>query len=119
MVLDCATNSGHGEDYWNKSVQLLKRNEDETFSGNYVALNGPPLKLLRYFFGMQKPNEKLIIATYENTSKDLEQIVEMLNTTGVRPHTHRFIFDPVGVESGFELLKSRRTKGKIVFDIAG
>ena len=119
MVLDCATNSGHGEDYWNRSVQLLKRNKDDTFSGNYVALNGPPMKFLRYFLGSQKPNEKLIIATVENTSKDLEHIVDMLNATGARPHTHRFIFDPVGVESGFELLKSRRTKGKIVFDISG
>ncbi|GFH44184.1 hypothetical protein CTEN210_00658 [Chaetoceros tenuissimus] len=112
MVLDCATNSGHGEDYWDKSVQLLNP------TGNYIALNGPPSKWMRYFLGIQKSNAKVLLVLFKKTSKDLEKIIEILNQTGARPKTTRFAFDEKGIESGFKLLKSRRAKGKIVFDIA-
>ena len=110
-VYDAATNSGGGEDYWEKSVVLLK--EDV---GQFTALNGPGAKWMRAFLGKEKEHESIIMMN-PNTA-DLEQIVELLDRTGDRPPTNVMSFDEEGLEKAFTLLKSRRSKGKIVFNIS-
>lgn len=110
-VVDAATNSGGGEDYWKRSLPLLKNT-----GGQYTSLNGSATKWLRAFSGTQKPNETLIMCK-QNTA-DLELIVQMLEATGDRPHISKTVqFSKQGMEEAFELLKSRRTRGKIVFQI--
>ena len=47
----------------------------------------------------------------------LEEIATLLEASGVKPHLNVKSFDAKGVEEGFDLLKSRRTKGKIVFNM--
>merc|ERR1712232_937933 len=110
-VFDAATSSGGGENYWDKSLVLLK---DDV--GHFTALNGPAYKFARAFLGKQKPRESIIMMD-ANTS-DLEQIVELMDRTGARPLTNIMAFDGEGLENAFKLLKSRRSKGKIVFDIS-
>mmetsp|Transcript_9824 Transcript_9824/g.14464 ORF Transcript_9824/g.14464 Transcript_9824/m.14464 type:complete len:361 (-) Transcript_9824:482-1564(-) len=110
-VFDAATNSGGGEDYWKKSLPLLKDGND----GQYTSLNGSASKWTRAFWGKQKPRETLIICD-QNTA-DLELIVEMLDKSGDRPLTQIMPFTEEGFEEAFQLLKSRRARGKIVLQI--
>lgn len=115
-VYDAATSSGGGEDYWDKSIALLKRDSDTKLLGHFTALNGSGSKWSRFFLGQEKNNESLILM--DPNTADLEQVVSLLNRTGARPLTNVIPFDKKGVEEAFKLLKSRRAKGKIVFDIA-
>eukprot|EP00979_Chaetoceros_neogracilis_P003707 scaffold656_cov271-Chaetoceros_neogracile.AAC.17 len=116
-VYDAATGSGGGEDYWDKSLALLKRDDDDSkLVGHFTALNGSKSKWLRNILGKEKPNESLIMMN-ANTA-DLELVVLLLRKNGARPLTNVMPFDEKGVEDAFKLLKSRRAKGKIVFDIA-
>jgi NADPH:quinone reductase-like Zn-dependent oxidoreductase len=121
-VYDVATNSGGGEDYWDKSMDLLRRDEQEIGNhnrnrviGEYTALNGPVKKWLRALAGREKENESIILMN-SNTA-DLELVVELLDRIGARPLTNIMTFDDEGLQEAFELLKSRRTRGKIVFEV--
>lgn len=116
-VVDTATNSGAGEDYWNKSLELLKRDADDQqkIVGEYTALNGGASKWVRAFAGKQKSNETIIMANANGP--DLELVLQLMDKAGAKPVTNVFDFDEKGVKEGFKMLKSRRTKGKIVFDI--
>jgi len=58
IVYDSATKSGGGEDYREKSLSLLKR--DETNHGQYVAINGAASMWARNFTIGQKKNEHLV-----------------------------------------------------------
>jgi len=115
-VYDVATGSGGGEDYLNNSIGLLKRNDAGEIVGEYTALNGSPMKWILAFAGRQKEHETIILK--KSSGSDLEIIVQLLERTGARPLTKVMAFDEKTVDEGFKLLKSRRTKGKIVFDIS-
>ena len=120
VIYDCATNSGGGENYKEQALRCLKRP-----GGQYVAINGALGMWLRLFSGWgQKQNEHLFL-TNVNTA-DLEHLSSLVDTPGtscdaptaVRPYVCRLMpFSDAGVEEGFTLLKSRRTVGKIVFEI--
>ncbi len=117
-VYDAATNSGGGEDYWNKSLDLLKRDQDDqTVVGQYTALNGPASKWIRALIGREFENESIIM-TDSNTA-DLELITQLLDKISARPLTNVVPFDEKGLQDAFKLLKSRRARGKIVFEIQG
>jgi len=115
-VLDAATHSGGGEDYWDTSVALLKRDENNKLLGHFTALNGPATKWTRALSGYEKPNESIIMM--DSNTADLEQVLSLLDRTGARPLMNTMPFDETGVVEAFKLLKSRRVKGKIVFEIA-
>jgi len=115
-VVDTATNSGGGENYWEPSIDLLRRDAQGKVVGEYTALNGPASKLLRWAFGRQKEHETFIAMKINRP--DLERVLQLMDRTGARPVTNVMAFDKEGLQEGFKLLKSRRTKGKIVFDIA-
>ncbi len=115
-VYDAATGSGGGEDYWTSSKALLvKDDKSGECIGEYVALNGPAKKWIRAFSGMQKPNESIMMMK-SNTS-DLKLITTLLDKTGGKPILNKMPFTKEGMEDAFKLLKSRRTKGKIVFQL--
>lgn len=116
FVFDAATNSGGGEDYWDKSISLLKRDTKNVIVGKFAALNGPASKWTRSLLSFEKPHESIILM--KANTEDLEQIVSLLNRTGSRPLTNVMTFDEKGLDEAFKLLKSRRTKGKIVFDVS-
>ena len=109
-VYDAATGSGKAEDYVKQSIPLLKEGV-----GEYVAINGSPSMWMRFFAGKMKPHQHMLFA--KHSTQDLETIVSLLNKTGDRPHVTTFAFSNEKLHEGFEMLKSRRTRGKIVFDI--
>ena len=116
-VYDAATNSGGGEDYWSMSQKLLKKGDDEKnkIHGEYVALNGPASKWIRAFAGRQKAHESIIMV--KSNSSDLELILSLLNKIKAKPIINVVQFSEKGLEDAFKQLKSRRTKGKIVFEV--
>ena len=115
-VYDAATNSGGGEDYWSMSQKLLKKGDDEKkIHGEYVALNGPASKWIRAFAGRQKAHESIIMV--KSNSSDLELVLSLLNKIKAKPIINVVQFSEKGLEDAFKQLKSRRTKGKIVFEV--
>jgi len=118
-VYDAANSSGAGEDYWGRCIPLLRENTDVSGGyngGRYVALNGSKMKWIRAIAGWEKPGQSLLLCS-PNTA-DLKLIVSLLDRTGDRPVTNIVPFDEEGLTHAFDGLKSRRTKGKIVFDIS-
>jgi len=114
IVFDAATNSGGGEDYREKSLKLLKK--DETNHGQYVAINGAASMWARNFTIGQKKNEHLVI-TNMNTS-DLDVLSLMAEEGKLKPVVCEHLsLDAEGLQQGFDLLRSRRAVGKIVFDL--
>lgn len=109
-VYDAATGSGGNEDYWNQSIPLLKPKV-----GQFVALNGPPGKWTRALLGWQKKNESIILC--RGNTADLEYVVNLLNRTGARPMVNVYDFSEDGLADAFKALKSRRAKGKLVFQV--
>ena len=103
-VYDTATGSGKGEEY--EQVKLLKE------TGEYVQINGSPSTWARYAIGTMKP-QRTMVATSSKGKADLEEIAKLLEASGVKPHLNVFTFDAKGVEEGFDMLKSRRTKGRL------
>jgi NADPH:quinone reductase-like Zn-dependent oxidoreductase len=112
-VYDVATSSGGGEDYVSISVPLLREGEG---AGQYVALNGPPSGWLRYATGMEKLNQHIILA--DHNTKDQETILSLLDSLNAKPLVIEMDFTGEEVKKGYEMLHSRRTKGKIVFKVS-
>merc|ERR1719233_2089143 len=110
VVYDTATGGGGGEDYFTISESLLKKNKKN------VILNGGAWIWTSYFTGLKRA--RLLIANM-NTA-DLELLSELYNSKQILPPVifKTFSLDPDGVKEGFEMLKSRRTVGKIVFRIS-
>ena len=105
-VYDAATNSGGGEDYWQKSFGLLRTDQNDKRVGHFTALNGKPSKWARIALGWEKVNENLI--KMETNAADLKMIVSLLNRTGARSFTNNIVsFDDQGLSEAFKLLKSR------------
>lgn len=109
-VLDAATGSGGGENYWEKSIPLLKEGH-----GHYVALNGPGGKWAEKYLGLLKKRETLLVS--ETTTEDLETVTRLLDKTNVKPIVTAMPFTDEGVHNAYGMLKSRRTKGKIVIEL--
>jgi len=117
-VYDAATQSGGGEDYWKKSLGLLRRDDknEKKIVGEYTALNGSPTKWIRAMCGKQKDHETIIMK--ESNASDLETVARLMDRIGAKPLTKVVAFDEEGLKEAFDLLKSRRTRGKIVFDVS-
>jgi len=113
-VYDAATSSGAGEDYWDKSIPLLKTGDGG--SGHYVTLNGSKSKWIRSLTGREKQDQSLIYM--KPNTEDLELVVSLLDRTGARPLVNILPFNVDGLKEAFDGLKGRRTTGKIVFDVA-
>mmetsp|Transcript_27075 Transcript_27075/g.31983 ORF Transcript_27075/g.31983 Transcript_27075/m.31983 type:complete len:335 (+) Transcript_27075:76-1080(+) len=114
VVYDAATSSGAGEDYWDRSIPLLKTENGD--SGHYASLNGSRSKWIRKLTGREKDGQSLILM--KANTKDLELIVSLLDRTGARPLVKIMPFNGDGLKQAFDELKGRRTTGKIVFDIS-
>lgn len=102
-------------DYRTPSLALLKKNEKDEIVGQYTALNGSNEMWTRKMLGMEKPNHHIIVGNPNR--EDLEKTVELMNTTGARPPVNEMPFDEEGFEEAFQLLRSKRSKGKIVLGI--
>ena len=114
LVYDTATGSGGGEDYFALSESLLKKGK----TAKNVILNGGAWTWMSYFLGLQKSNRRLVLT--DMNTKDLDILSELYNSKKIPPPiiSKTFQLSPEGVKEGFELLKSRRTVGKIVFTVA-
>lgn len=122
-IVDAATGSGKGEEYWSASIPLLKKKTagggdgdgKSAPGGKYVALNGSAWKWTRAMFGMQSEDQVIIMAQPNTT--DLELLPKLLDRINVKPIVIEMPFTEHGLKDGFDMLKGRRTKGKIVFEI--
>jgi len=110
-VYDAATGSGHGEKYTNASMSLLLKDV-----GEYVQLNGSAKVWTKGVVLKNLPKHQHLILTDMNTA-DLEEVSLLLKKINAKPLMNIMPFTEEGLEEGFDLLKSRRAKGKIVFDI--
>lgn len=114
-IYDTASYSGHGEDYNEWSLKLLKKD-----TGSYVALNGKVGKFLYFMVfggrGFRDRRQTLHIAKF--STQGLDVVMELLSKSTLKPDVQVMEFSKEGCECGLELLRSRRTKGKIVFDVS-
>ncbi|XP_063675065.1 uncharacterized protein LOC134811884 [Bolinopsis microptera] len=123
VIYDAATNSGGGEDYKNISMELLKPATADKKHGQYVAINGSRDMWIRMYTIGFKANQHMMLA--KQNPEDLQQLAKLVddgwtNSEGVQEYLKPVIaeelpFTAEAVEKGFDLLKSRRAKGKIVF----
>jgi len=114
LVYDTATGSGAGEDYSAVSERLLNREK----KAKNVVLNGGPWTWVSYFCGLQKSNRRLVIV--DMNTGDLEALAALYDTKAIaKPVIFKtYSLDAEGVKEGFDVLKSRRSVGKIVFTIS-
>lgn len=110
-VYDTATGSGGKEDYTKISMPLLSAD------GQYVQINGGLTTWVRGFLG-KMPKRKSLVMTSPNSRSNLEEVAALLKKSGAKPLVNAKSFDEESVKEGFQLLKSRRTTGKIVFQIS-
>jgi NADPH:quinone reductase-like Zn-dependent oxidoreductase len=116
-VYDAASYSGGQgiQDYHEWSLQLLKEK-----SGTYVALNGSFGSFFRFFVlggtGFRDSRQTLHVTTF--STKYLQRVLELLMKAKLKPDVNMISFSPEGCEAGFKQLRSRRTKGKIVYEIS-
>lgn len=111
-IYDTASYSGAGEEYPSKLKPLVRADS----GGMYVQINGSVGQWTRAIFGRQSNDHRLVMVKV-NTA-DLEEVGRLLIKTGARPVIDETrTLDADQVKCGFEKLKSRRTRGKIVFDI--
>lgn len=119
LVFDCASGSGGGgEDYHADSLKVLKS------TGHYVYLNGSPMHWLKSFTGLSASNMKLFLTKHSRVDLDtLRDMIEATPADGAPPVAPvidlQLPWNAEAVDEGFERLKSRRTKGKVVFSIDG
>ena len=126
VIYDAASGSGAGEDYRTLSLQLLRSENFNGAHGQYVAINGGPDLWLRQFSIGQKKNQHLVI--WNNNSSDLKIISKLADEGWTDENGRKRVLSPVldsslplnseNVQKGFDRLKSRRAKGKIVFNIS-
>jgi len=109
-IYDTATGSGGGEDYRDSSIPLLKAN-----AGEYVAINGSKSLWVQMMFN-KLPEHQHLFFTDMNTQA-CGEVVTLLEKNDIKPLVNNLPFTEESVLSGFDLLKSRRTKGKIVFEV--
>lgn len=114
-VYDAATSSGGGEDYSEKALSVLKMTEKE---GMYVQLNGKGSLWLKKFTGMLPKNRSMPLVSHSMNTKTLEAVSTLLTETSTKPIVIPMSFDKTGFKEGFDLLRSRRAKGKVVFEIS-
>jgi NADPH:quinone reductase-like Zn-dependent oxidoreductase len=113
VVYDCASGSGGVEDYKGHALTVLE-NQKGVPHGQYVAINGGGVMWFKMFTCGQSKNQHLFL-TDANT-KDLNIISKMIKEDGMLPVLQQVsIFNSKNVNDGFQLLKSRRAVGKIVF----
>mmetsp|Transcript_19645 Transcript_19645/g.40761 ORF Transcript_19645/g.40761 Transcript_19645/m.40761 type:complete len:334 (+) Transcript_19645:104-1105(+) len=112
-IYDTATGSGRGEDYASNSsiANLLKQP-----TGQFVQINGGPSTWAKKVLGFEDKNRSLVVTAKEG-KRDLETIANLLEKEGFKPFLNVKKFDENSIIEGFQQLKERRTKGKIVFTI--
>lgn len=110
VIYDCATGSGAGEDYSADAQKMLKS------GGTVVAINGGLSAWLRLLLRCQSSSRKLML-TRQN-AQELDTILDLLGDTAkdavVVDSTYEI--SESGVTEAFKRLKSRRARGKVVFD---
>lgn len=125
VIYDAATGSGGGEDYLALSRPLLREASAENQHGQYVAINGNGFRWLRsYTIGLPRNEHLFFMNPSPDDFKTLSALIDEQKTVTESPIAN---FKPIiartfsltqdDVTEAFELLKSRRTVGKIVFDM--
>jgi len=111
VIYDCATNSGGGENYKAMGLAVLKQGRI------MVAINGFAMDWIKSLLCGGGRSHKLHLTKADGNPADLAYIA----SANLKPVLHQG-FDGLqmteqNVLNGFELLKSRRTRGKIVFTV--
>lgn len=109
-VYDAATSSGGGEDYLARGEFVLNK-----IDGSLVQLNGTPATRAAYAAGLLPSYRSMPLVSHTMNSADLESVTTLLDRA--RPLVTVKPFDDTGFREGFDALRSRRARGKIVFRI--
>ncbi|EJK75880.1 hypothetical protein THAOC_02383 [Thalassiosira oceanica] len=109
-IYDTSTGSTADENYSTSVMSMLKE------EGQYVQINGGMADWVKHAAGRKTPRKTMVL-TASKGRKSLEEIASLLQKAEVKPHLNIKKFDEAGVKEGFEMLKGRRTRGKIVFNI--
>lgn len=113
VVYDCASFSGHGEDYVADSQRVLRVGPPQ---GQYVPINGSKMMWIKWQLNLQPANTHLFLC--HSSRQNLEKISKLVVDEDLKPVIAKVLpFTTEGVEAGFSQLKGRRTVGKIVFDM--
>jgi len=113
VVYDCASHSGHGEDYAEEARAVLRVGPP---AGMYIPLNGTLMQWLRSSVKWQAANTHLFVG--DPTTADLNIISKLVSEEGLRPVIAETLpFTAEGLDTAFSHLKSRRTVGKITLDM--
>ena len=109
-MYDCASYSGAGEDYSALKSKVVRN------GGSIVSLNGGVFSWVRALCGFQRRADKLMM-TRQNGA-ELTEFVKVLrgNPSPVIDSVHPL--SEAGVAAAFARLKSRRARGKVLFDMA-
>ena len=112
-IYDAASFSGGGEDYTTIAMSTLNNT-----NAKYVQLNGKGIMWAKKMTNMLPENVYMPLVSHSMNSKSLAEMVSLLDVFKARPIVIPMPFTNEGFQQGFDLLKSRRTKGKIVYQIA-
>ena len=123
VIMDCVS-SGHEIDSCHLYESKLKQFVID--SGSYLIIGGftsdwiaAGIKRLTGLNLFSKGRE-LIWIKFENTSNDLANIARLFDQGAIKSRIFRHVeFSSDGIKEAFELLKGRRTVGKIVVDVEG
>ena len=123
LIYDAATQSGGGEKYSSNQriLDLLKAKKgDKEAKPTYPVLNGGPTHWLRNFtLGSPTSDPRISLIITEHSTERLSTVIELLDKAKMRPVvSETFELNEEGLTNGYEKLKSRRTKGKIVIKVS-
>jgi hypothetical protein len=111
-------------------MKVLEKNPNK--EGQYVTINAATKMWLQYLCCCYSTGKNQHLFLTDANTKDLTEIAQLVDhgaacsssesaeRTRLDPVVHReYMFNAANVKEGFELLKSRRTVGKIVFVMDG
>lgn len=112
-VYDASTGSGAGENYLSVAEPTMSSD------GKYIQLNGKLTDWGRKFTNTLPKNRIMPLVSHSMKTEQLTEVGKLLEESNAKPIVVIQPFNETGFKDGFKMLKSRRTKGKIVYDIAG
>lgn len=124
LIYDAASGSGGGETYSSdpKFLNLLKaKKDDKTQPPSYLVLNGSGTHWLRMVTtGKPTSDPRVCLYLADHSSESLDLACDLMKEANMKPIIATVLdLSAENVTKGYEMLKSRRTKGKIVIVMKG
>ena len=112
-IYDTVTGNHDKIDYVTKSIPVMNKS-----NGKYIQLGGNPSTWVKKFMHLLPSNRFLPLVGLTMNKIDLENVSALLGKINARPIVIPQQFNEKGLRKGFDILISRRTRGKIVYDVS-